>query len=82
MKTSRKVNFWEALILFFVCVMVMLLGAISWKTATGANLGICAAIVAAYACFVCKIQFNDLIKEAVKNVQRAFPSILFIMIVF
>ena len=81
MKTSRKVKFWEALILFFVCVMVMLLGAISWKTATGANLGICAAIVAAYACFVCKIQFNDLIKEAVKNVQRAFPSILFIMIV-
>ena len=80
-REERKVTFIEAVILFLVCVVIMLLGALSWKTDTGANLGICAAIIAAYACFVCRMKFSELVAEAVANVKRAFPSILFIIIV-
>lgn len=80
-KEERRVNFAEALILFVICVVVMLLGALSWGTATGINLAICAAIIGAYGCFVCRIKFNELMAEAVANVKRAFPSIAFIMVV-
>lgn len=80
-KSERKVNFIEALILFLLCVVIMLLGALSWGTATGINLAICAALIGAYACFVCRIKFQELMAEAVANVKRAFPSIAFIMVV-
>ena len=80
-KPERKVTFIEALILFVICVIVMLLGALSWKTSTGINLAICAAIIGAYGSFVCHIKFNELMAEAVANVKRAFPSIAFIMVV-
>ena len=80
-KPARKVSFLEAVILFLIVVFIMLMGALKWKTATALNLGLSAAVVGAYATFVCHIKFDDLMKEAVENVKRAFPSIFFIMIV-
>lgn len=76
---SRKVTFGEAIVILIVVVAIMFWGTLVAKIPTAMSIVLAATVCGVYGALVLKFSWKELFDNVLKTVNRAMPSVYFLM---